>query len=109
MFIIEFVAYTLLCVSVVYDIKFLGFIGLGIFALFEFLAIVRSVVYSKRTFVCLSCGKELKYKWGDLFRTYRNWGWCFPKEIVKNDTGVYKKVWVRCTHCGAYDLGYKAK
>lgn len=107
MIILEFLAFIMMCVAIVFDIKVLGIVAIGLFVLFELIALIQSVAYSQKTFVCMTCGKEFTVKWSDLLRTYRNWGVGASGETVTTESGTYKKLWVHCRHCGGYDCGIK--
>ncbi len=107
MLLIDYLLYVLMVIYIVWDIEFLGYALWGVFTLSLALAIIRSVIYSRKTFVCLECGEEFRMKWTDLLRTYGVWGSAGSEETVTRDGVEYKRLWVRCKKCGTINVGYK--
>ncbi len=107
MLLIDYLLCVLLVINIVWDIDFLNFIILGLFTLDIAVNIIRSVIYSRKTFVCLECGEKFKLKWTELLRTYGVWGAAGSKETVSKNGVEYKRLWVRCKKCGTINVGYK--
>ena len=105
--IIEFIASVLICIAIVFDIEMFGWVAISIWLIIEIIAIIRSIIYSKKTFVCMNCGKEFKLKWTYLLRTYMTWGSFGKKESIEVDNESYKILWVRCNNCGTLKARYK--
>ncbi len=107
MLVIDFLLYVLLVIYIVWDIEFFEYLLLGLITLDFVIGITRSIIYSKKTFVCLECGEEFKLKWTDLLRTYSVWGTAGSRETVTQNDAEYKRLWVRCKKCGMINVGYK--
>lgn len=107
MLIIDYLIYILGVIYIVWDIEPLKYVLLAAFVLDAAIRITRSVIYSRKTFVCLECGEEFKLKPTDLLRTYGVWGHAGSKETVTKNGIEYRRLWVRCKKCGSINVGYK--
>ncbi len=109
MTIIDYIAKLLMFISIIFHIEYIGLTIICVYALIEVMAVIRSIIYSKKEFVCLECGKKFDLKWTDLVANYRNWGYTNSREIVIFNEVAYKRIGVHCEKCGAKVVGYRNK
>ena len=107
MLIIDYLIYILGVIYIVWDVEPLKYFLLAVFALDLAIRITRSVIYSRKTFVCLECGEEFKLIPTDLLRTSGVWGHADSRETVTKDCVEYRRLWVRCKKCGTINVGYR--
>ena len=105
--IFRFFEFLVLFIAIFFDNTIPFYILFGITAVLEVVAIIRSIVYSKKTFVCANCGEEFKLKWTYLYLNYQNWGSIGSQEVVEKDNESHKTVWVHCRKCGSLKAWYK--
>ena len=98
------ILYVLMVVYIFWDIEFLKYVILAGYTVFVTVKIVRSVIYSRKVFVCLDCGEEFRMKLTELYRTYSVWGTAGTGYKVEN--GELRRLWVRCPKCGQLNVSY---
>jgi hypothetical protein len=107
MVIIDFIVYIMFVIYVVWDIGFLNYVILGLLTLMLAINVLRSIIFSKKTFLCLECGEVFKLKWTELYNSYSTWGYATSVEKIEKDGEEYKILWIRCKKCGMMNVAYK--